>query len=54
MCIRDRASRDPVARLYSYLEKGESLNVPDELQGPNRVVYEEGEEEEEERNNFCG
>ena len=42
------ASRDPVASLYSYLERKETLNVPDELQVPNRVVYEE------ERNNFGG
>ena len=48
------ASRDPVARLYSYLERKETLNVPDELQVPNRVVDEEGEEEGEEGNYFGG
>ena len=39
------ASRDPVERLYAFLEKKETLNVPDKLQVPNRVVDEEGEEE---------
>ena len=48
------ASREPVARRYSYLEKGESLNVPDELRVPDRVRDEEGEEEVEERNYFVG
>ena len=41
------ASRDPLASLYCYLEKSESLNIPDELQVPNRVVDEEGKNEEE-------
>ena len=50
MCIRDR----PVPRRYSYLEKSETLKVPEELPVSNRVVNEEGEAEEEKRNNFCG
>ena len=63
MCIRDRfnyvreqtsASREPVARRYSYLESKETLKVPEEVHVPKRVVVEEGEAEEEKRNNFCG
>ena len=47
------ASREPVVRRYSYLQKSESLKVPEEVQVPNRVVNEEGEAEVEERNCFC-
>ena len=54
--IRERtsASRDLVASLYSYLQRKETLNVPDESQVPNRVVDEEGEAEEGKRNGFGG
>ena len=48
------ASREPVARRYSYLERKETLNVPNESQVPNRVRDEESEEEVEERNYFVG
>ena len=48
------ASRDPVGSLYSYLERKETLKVPEEVPVPNRVVDEEGEEREEKRSNFCG
>ena len=48
------ASREPVGILYSYLERKETLNVPDESQVPNRVVDEESEENEEEGNYFGG
>ena len=43
------ASREPVPRRYSYLEKKETLKVPEEVQVPKRVVDEEGEAEEERR-----
>ena len=48
------ASREPVVRRHSYLEKKEALNVTEEVQVPKRVVDEEGEAEEDKRNNFCG
>ena len=48
------ASKEPVPRRYSYSEKKESLEVPDEKQVPNRVVSEEGEAEVEERKYFVG
>ena len=46
------ASKEPVARRYSYLEKKETLKFPEELPVPERVVNEEGEVEE--RNYFVG
>ena len=55
-CFREQpsASREPVVRRYSYLQKSESLEVPEEVQVPNRVVNEEEEAEVEERNYFVG
>ena len=48
------ASREPVARRYTYLERKETSDVPVESQVPNRFVDEEGEEKEEEGNYFVG